>query len=477
MTSDKRDFTNFNEFPGEYSEGSGIYEFPPLYHEDSMKHKRVWQIFARLVKDGKRQDTIDWNTMEENQIKIKQKYFQGEDLPIGVIAQIWTVTGVIGGKITRSVPTYFDKSAFVGKKNERNAWQQALIKARSLYLLKEQKGGTTKLSGKKTVKKDTEGTIKYFPMLARKWAESWKYLEFPAYLQPKLDGVRCIIYLEKPDSNYKHVVIYSRQQKDFPGMEYLQIALYPYLNALYDKEKQQSIYLDGELYNHGKSLQDISGESRNTIKASNIDKLNYYYIYDCFYPLEPETTFHNRLKQLKELFKSIEVDTEFVDCSSLPNSTLTKDIIRETPTHLVNNMNEVNEWFDKYTSGKYEGVILRNKKGVYLFDPKRTGVHLRSHDLVKMKSKETAEYEIVGFTEGSKGKDKGALIWILATEDGKQFNVTPKDITYDERKELFKKAQINFKPYLGRMLTIEFEALSKDGIPQRAKALNFRDVE
>ncbi len=95
-----------------------------------------------------------------------------------------------------------------------------------------------------------------------------------------------------------------------------------------------------------------------------------------------------------------------------------------------------------------------------------------------MKPKFTDEYEVVGYAEGSKGKDKGAILWVCQTQDGDQFHVTPKDMTYAERYDLFHDAVDNFEEkYLGRMLTVEYEDLSKDGIPLRAKALTFRDYE
>lgn len=95
-----------------------------------------------------------------------------------------------------------------------------------------------------------------------------------------------------------------------------------------------------------------------------------------------------------------------------------------------------------------------------------------------MKKKMTDEFEVVNYTEGSRGKDKGAIIWVAKTKDGAFFNVTPKNITYEERYALFAECKKHFKTkYLGRMLTVEYEDLSKTNVPQRAKAVGFRDYE
>jgi hypothetical protein len=86
---------------------------------------------------------------------------------------------------------------------------------------------------------------------------------------------------------------------------------------------------------------------------------------------------------------------------------------------------------------------------------------------------------VVDFDEGKKGKDKGAIIWILKTHDtDKQFNATPKNTTYEERYKLYKEAiaEKGFtNKFKGRMMTIEYEDLSKDEIPLRAKSIGFRE--
>ena len=100
------------------------------------------------------------------------------------------------------------------------------------------------------------------------------------------------------------------------------------------------------------------------------------------------------------------------------------------------------------------------------------------NNLVKMKKQMTDEYEVISFTEGKKGKDKGALLWILKTDKDISFTVTPKDMTYEERYKLFKEASIKKyfdEKFKGRMMTVEYEDLSKDQIPLRAKSIGFRE--
>jgi hypothetical protein len=464
MASSKRDFTDFNAFPGELDEGTGYHLFPLLWHKDDLDRWRQWQISVRLIKcSDETLSGIDWNLLEEKQIPIKDEYYEmGTIIPPSICAQAWVETGIEGGKITRSAPTYFNKPVNEGKSNERNVFQQSLIYARAQWLLKKNKGCTEKKSSKKVSSKNTM----YFPMLAKTMADGKKYLEFPLYIQPKLDGNRCLAFLQKKDGGASSVIVYTRAKKPYPSADYIKKILYPYLNDLYDDEKNQSIYLDGELYKHGKRLQDISGDSRNS-KANTKDtnkQRNEYHVYDCFYPLELDTPFSDRYEQLEVFYEALtKSDAE---------------VIKRVPTILVKSMKSAEKQYDKFISLGYEGAILRNKDGPYLANPHKTGSFMRSKDLVKMKQKFTAEYEVVGYKEGSKGKDKGAVIWVCVTDKNVQFNVTPKDITYEERYNIFKDCETNFdKKYKNRMLTVEYEDLSKDSVPLRAKAVEFRDHE
>ena len=463
MTSSVRDFTNFAEFPGSIDD-NGYHSFPSLWHIDDFKRWRQWSIFIRLIKKPKvTLSGIDWDLDEENQLIIKPEYYEvGARLSASITAEVWAETGIEGGKITRNSPTYYFEPLNLGKTNERNVFQTALVYARSQWLKRKEKGGNETKNTNTTSKTN----IMYFPMLAKAFKDGEKHLVFPLYVQPKLDGVRCLVYLLKKNGGSKSVVAYTRTKKIFPSVEYIKKILYPYLNALYDVPNNQSIYLDGELYKHGKRLQDISGDSRN--EAADVDvtnnQRNEYHVYDCFYPKELDTTFENRHKQLVAFYDALEAEDA--------------KVIRSVPTNLVKNFKEAQKKYTQFTKMGYEGAILRNVHGPYLANAQKTGAFLRSNDLVKMKPKFTDEFEIIGYTEGSKGKDKGAIIWICKTNSDEEFNVTPKDMTYAERYDLYEDAEKSFdEKYLGAYLTVEYEDLSKSGVPLRAKALLIRDYE
>jgi hypothetical protein len=75
---------------------------------------------------------------------------------------------------------------------------------------------------------------------------------------------------------------------------------------------------------------------------------------------------------------------------------------------------------------------------------------------------------------------------ICKATNGKKFNVSLKDYTIEQSKELYKKMserEANGKThfennYLGKKLTVYYEEMSKDEVPQRAKtSLVVRDYE
>ena len=78
------------------------------------------------------------------------------------------------------------------------------------------------------------------PMLA--YPVSGKPIDYskPTFIQPKLDGVRCIIQAEMDGT----VIAYSRTGKEWKNIYHILKELKPFFY------KFPNIILDGELYNH-----------------------------------------------------------------------------------------------------------------------------------------------------------------------------------------------------------------------------------
>lgn len=474
METDKRNFANFSDkksFPGSINTTTGEYHFPALYHIDSNNNIRIWEIKVRLVKGNPKKYGIDWNVLTDDTVPVKQSYLEGDEIPDGTSAQVWVTTGVIGGKISRHSPTY-PKVMNEGKSNERNVFEQGLVEARSLYLKKVENGLKTEKDFNKTksTNKSQKKNIKYFPMLVRNYDDEKKHLVYPLYIQPKLDGARCIAYLDKsPKKNptIKNIIMYSRQKKDYTGFDDMKEELLPALVDMWDFTKNESAYIDGELYKHGLSLQTISGAVRNPKRAELPEYEGIkFWVFDIFYPSRSNLKFLQRIKCLEDFFDSLGNKPKY---------------IVEVPTHIITSDVNQEKLYKHYLKKKYEGIILRNATSVYLTHPTKNSMTIRSKFVLKRKMTYSDEFEVVDFDQGKKGRDKGAIMWILKThKTNKKFNATPKNTTYEERYKLYKEAISDNKKgfndkYKGRMMTIEYEDLSKDEIPLRAKSIGFRE--
>jgi hypothetical protein len=497
MTTKKRDYSNFEQFPGKYNKGTNRHEFPILWQVDQSGKLRQWQIFVRLIKESKELSGIDWNLLDESYINIEKSYYTA---PISIlcVAQIWVEGGIHDGKITRYSPTYIKDLRNEGKTNERNVFQGALIDARSMWNKHIDKGFTEdrtfaekKMADQLAINPNNgkkidsliDINVPYFPMLATKYEESYDCFKFPMFVQPKLDGVRCIVFIKKANGNLEDIVAYTRKKNDLP-IPRIRKLLLPHLRAFYDNNAG-SIYLDGEIYRHGEKLQTITSAARSESNSHKFDAFQQFHIFDCFYPTElgqrdgrgnkciekPKNNilsdFTTRHAQLKEIFKDIEKDPENKD-----------KVIQMVPTVEAKSEIEATSWYTKWKELGYEGAMLRNACGLYLADTNSIGQGLRSKNLVKLKPTFTDEYKLIGYTEGTNGRDKKAILWICETKNGKQFNATPKNMDYAERYALFAECEKSFdKKYKGRTMTCEYQDLSIDKVPQRAKAVGFRDYE
>ena len=124
----------------------------------------------------------------------------------------------------------------------------------------------------------------------------------------------------------------------------------------------------------------------------------------------------------------------------------------------------------------YEGAIARKDEAIYQYSIN----NYHSSNIVKIKPTFDAEFSIKSFTQGEKGKDKGALIWICSTNKELTFHVVPKQ-TYKERYELFTNLTNNISlfetKYKGKLLTVQYAELSPNGIPLQPKGVIIRDYE
>jgi len=274
------------------------------------------------------------------------------------------------------------------------------------------------------------------PMLAHKFDKSRVDWNEPVYMQPKLDGVRCLIYLDrKTPFHAQHIVAKSRAGKEFMNLDHIKKDLM----TLFDD--QPSIVLDGELYNH--ELRDdfeqiislVRKQKPTTDDRKRAKKLIQYHVYDYMWndELNPEHI---------QLFNKLDYKERM---DNLTCADFYSKHIRYVETHRVYKLEEAfNLHHDGFLAEGYEGSILRLNK------PYKFG---RSYGLMKFKDFSDTEATIVGYEEG-KGKRLGTLgKFLMQDDDGNQFGCPPgKGFTYGDLKCMLK----NIHQYMGQRATFTY---------------------
>lgn len=379
--------------------------YPPLYKLDSKNVVRVWNITCND--------------------------------PIGT----YTVThGVNGGAMQTTTVTVQPKN--VGRSNETNVTEQAELEAESKWKKQQDKGYIDSgqfnpLAGGCVRMLKAAKTV--LPMLAKSFKDHGHKITYPCFVQPKLDGIRCLVYSAHLDVP----VFVSRKGKEFEHLTHIAEVLKPAL------KEEKGWILDGELYSDTLDFQTITSIVRKSkVRHERIHEIKYH-IYDCFEP-GVDRPCEYRMVQLRRMYEA---------CGKSPH-----DPVVLVPTTEINSKEEVILELEAHEQKGYEGIMLRNKWGLYEQDR-------RSENLQKVKSFMDEEFEIIGGKEG-KGKFEGMCIFRCKTKDGKEFDVMPKG-----DKALRRSYLTNLKNHLGQLLTVKFFEYTVDGVPRFPVGLAIRDFE
>ncbi len=251
------------------------------------------------------------------------------------------------------------------------------------------------------------------PMLAHKVGK--KDIDWSAknFIQPKLDGVRCIFTKDGA---------YSRTGKQFKNVAHLEEDLEDFFN-----DNPNSV-LDGELYNH-----DLKHDFEKIISLVRKQKPTYedrleagnlvqYHVYDTIAEGVGYEDRYNWLRMNLPIYKTMTL---------IANTT-------------VDTMAEAKMLHDVHLAKGYEGSMLRTN-GFY--------EQKRSYNLQKFKDFHDTEATITGYEEG-KGKRQGTLGKFLMTDDeGIQFGCPPgKGYTYKDLANML----LNIHDYIGQRATFTY---------------------
>ena len=277
-------------------------------------------------------------------------------------------------------------------------------------------------------------TIK--PMLASKVEDIKVDYARDVFIQPKLDGIRCIITKDG---------CYTRNGKEIKNVKHIVDSC----EQLF--ERQPHLILDGEIYNH--KLKDDFGKiislarkqtpSERDIKESKHLLQFHWYDIAC----DGKQELRDRLR--RSLFRA-----NFIEYGAVRFVWSTK----------VNSEDHVQTMHKQFISQGYEGSILR-LNGDYEYK--------RSKNLIKVKDWHDKEGIILDYVEG-KGKFEGGLgKFIVIDEDGREVEVPYPSLTLVERKEMFK----NIGDYIGKELTFEYFERTPSGAYRFPRAKCIRNYE
>ena len=243
-------------------------------------------------------------------------------------------------------------------------------------------------------------------------------------MQPKLDGVRCVIQYDNSE-----VKAYSRTGKPWLNIEHILFNLKPWF-AL-----NPHVILDGELYNH--DLKDDFNKIISLVRKSkptDQDRLDASDLtqFHCYDIIDETMTFEERNKFIVQ---------------TVPRN----HCIHHVPTRAVATESLAKVIHQQNLDAGYEGSILRTND---------TYACKRSHNLRKFKDFSDAEATIIGYEEG-KGKRKDHLgKFIMQDDDSIEFGCPPgKGFTYKDLADI----QDNIHDYIGQVATFTYFERTKAG--------------
>lgn len=265
------------------------------------------------------------------------------------------------------------------------------------------------------------------------------------YASRKIDGVRCSFYYKDGEvrtasrggEHYDYSTTFMRNN--------------PKLIQFF--ENHPDIVLDGELYKHGKSLQQISGAARLEKDTAGMDWLEYY-IYDI---MDSTKIFEERLEVLHDIESELSLGFN-------PNKEWEEGELRfqMVPQEKVVGWTNIQKLHDKYVSEGFEGAVIRDPSKVYNFGG-------RTNAMIKVKMYKDAEFEIVGYEEGLRPED---MVFVCQTELGARFEAKPmgpRELKYEYLDRM--------DEIIGKMATVKYFYLSDEGVPLQPVLKCIRDYE
>lgn len=316
-------------------------------------------------------------------------------------------SGLVGGKLTERVRKCSPKN--IGKSNETTGEEQAKLEVAAKFVAKIKEGYFETIE-------EAENEEVILPMLAKEYHKEKHKVDWStAYVQPKLDGMRC---LDTPNGKI------SRKNTPIETMNHIKVRRFENLSCV----------VDGELYAHGLSFQDNMKLIKKKRKGSENVK---FHVYD----LISDKPFKDRYSLLKGI-------------------SMVSDNVEIVPTYRVDTESDLFNHHKQFLEEGYEGTMLRWGNEGYK-------INGRSSNLLKLKDFIDLSCKVVDIVPSERIPEQGVCICELS--DGRTFGTGMK-FSHKEREEIL----TNKSEYIGKIAEVRFFEYTDEGIPRFPIVYGFR---
>lgn len=269
-----------------------------------------------------------------------------------------------------------------------------------------------------------------YPMDLKKLAK----MPCPWLVQPKLNGERCRLIVRRG-----LVTMLSSEENEITSL--------PHIIQSVQTLQLPDVELDGEIYLHGMSKQEIGSYLRRNGPKKGYEQIQYH-VFDLVCDRE-------QILRLDILHNDLWPILKTAGCLQL------------VATHKVDNAARLVDLLTFWIEQRYEGLVTRN--AVAMYERKRTV------NMLKWKPKHKDSYLIVGFEEevDQYKTPKNMLGAIWCEKEGQRFKVSAGGFSHQDRFELWG----DRNEYLHKYLLVRYPELTDRGVPNHAVALEITDEE
>lgn len=322
-------------------------------------------------------------------------------------------SGIVDGKLVEH--NKLCKSKNFGKSNSTTGSEQAILEMESLIKSKFSEGYFN-------TKDEAENEVVILPMLASDYNKFSKKIDWNnCYVQPKLDGMRCLAFCNDGD-----VRLMSRDGKTIENMDHIIESL---------KMIKGYCVLDGELYSHGRSFQ----ENMKLIKkyVPNYTEGIKYHVYDLVCHEDKFSSRNNELRVLTNGISNVEI----------------------VYTHKANNEDDVMKYHSEFLEDDYEGTMVRHGDKGYEIDK-------RSQSLLKLKDFIDIDAEIIDVLPNDSNPLHGTplLKYSVNKPSGVSISTFKAGVkmSHEDRVDLLANKHL----YIGKLANIRFFEWTDDNNPR-----------